>query len=83
MLLHDELRIDPAFARADAYVALAPGHRVVGTLCLFGERPPCDDPAALRLARDGTLRRATAPDMAAVHAELEHTWSQWSSPKRR
>ena len=82
VLLHDELRIDPAFARDDAYVALAPGHRVLGTLCLFGERPPRDDPAALRLARDGTLRRATAPEMAAVHAELERTWSQWSSPER-
>jgi urease accessory protein UreH len=82
VLLHDELRVEPAFARDDAHVALAPGHRVVGTLCLFGERPPCDDPAALRLARGGTLRRATAPGMAAVDAELERTWSQWSSPER-
>lgn len=76
-LLHDELRIDPACD--DAYVALAPGHRVVGTLCLFGERPPGDDPAALRLARDGTLRRATAPGLAGVHAELASTWSRWSA----
>jgi urease accessory protein len=78
-LLHDELRIEPAFAREDAHVALAPGHRVVGTLCLFGVRPPGDDPAALRLARDGMLRRATATRLAAVHAELEPTWSQWSA----
>ena len=78
-LLHDELRIDPACARDDAHVALAPGHRVVGTLCLFGEPPGGHDPAALRLARDGTLRRATAPGMAAVHAELATTWSQWSA----
>jgi urease accessory protein UreH len=78
-LLHDELRIDPASARDAAHVALAPGHRVVGTLCLFGERPCGDDPAALALARDGRLRRATAPGLAAVHAELAGTWSRWSS----
>jgi urease accessory protein len=78
-LLHDELRIDPARARADAHVALAPAHRVVGTLCLFGVAPAGDDPAALGLARDGTLRRATAPGMAAVHAELAGTWSAWSA----
>ena len=76
-LLHDELRVDPALAREDAHVALAPGHRVVGTLCLFGVAG--DDPAALRLARDGTLRRATAPGMAAVHAELASTWAAWSA----
>lgn len=81
-LLHDELRIDPAFARDDAHVALAPGHRVLGTLCLFGERPPGDDPAALRLARNGTLRRVTTPGLAAVHHELARTWSQWSTTAR-
>ena len=82
VLLHDELRIDPEFAADHAYIALAPGHRVLGTLCLFGESLLGDDPAALPLARNGTLRRATAPGMAAVHAELERTWSQWSSPER-
>ena len=41
--------------------------------------PPGSDPAALRLARDGTLRRATAPGLAAVHAELAQPWSQWSA----
>ena len=78
-LLHDELRIAPAFARGDAHVALAPGHRVLGTLCLFGEQLADDDRAALALARNGTLRRATAPDLAAVHAELAPTWSQMSA----
>ena len=78
-LLHDELRIAPRSARDDARVALAPGHRVVGTLCLFGVDPADSDPATLRLARDGTLRRATAPGLAAVHAELAGPWSQWSA----
>ena len=59
VLLHDELRIDPA--RDDAHVALAPGHRVVGTLCLFGEPPEGDDPAALRA---GPRRHAAACDRA-------------------
>ncbi len=81
-LLHDELRIDPALAHHGAHVALAPGHRVVGTLCLFGEEPSGDDPAALRLARGGTLRRATGPGLADVHAELAPTWSRWSSQGR-
>jgi urease accessory protein UreH len=77
-LLHDELRIEPARARGDAHVALAPGHRVVGTLCLFGVAPSEHDPAALALARGGMLRRAAAPGHAAVHAELARPWSRWS-----
>lgn len=78
VLLHDALRIDPALVHDDAHVALAPGHRVVGTLSLFGLRPSVDDPAALALARQGLLRRATAPGLAAVHAELAPTWADWS-----
>lgn len=78
VLLHDALRIDPALVHDDAHVALAPGHRVVGTLSLFGLRPSIDDPAALALARQGLLRRATAPGLAAVHAELAPTWADWS-----
>ncbi len=77
-LLHDELRIDPACVCDDRHVALAPGHRVVGTLCLLGVTPPEGDRAALRLARDGTLRRATAPGLAALYDELEDTWARWS-----
>lgn len=78
-LLHDELRIAAQSTRDDMHVALAPGHRVAGTLCLFGVDAPNSDPATLRLARNGTLRRATAPGLAAVHAELTHPWSQCSA----
>ena len=51
-LLHETLRIDPE--RDDAHVALAPGHRVIGTVALLGARgdgPQLDGP--------GTLWRAT------------------------
>jgi urease accessory protein len=64
-LLHDALLIEPA--AADAHVALAPGHRVVGTTCVLGER--CDGDGAL--AGPGALRRATGPDLPTVEAALE------------
>ena len=38
VLLHDALRAEPATWAEDAYVALAPGHRAVGTVASFGER---------------------------------------------
>jgi urease accessory protein len=62
-LLHDALRIEPA--ASDAYVALPPGHRVLGTACLLGA--PGEPP----LAGPGALRRATGPDLAAVEAALQ------------
>ena len=62
-LLHDALRIEPA--ASDAYVALPPGHRVVGTACLLGA--PGEPP----LAGPGALRRATGPDLPAVEAALQ------------
>ena len=65
-LLHDALRVEPA--AHDAHVALAPGHRVVGTACLLGER--AGDPAH-DLAGPGTLRRATGPDVPTVEAALQ------------
>ena len=61
-LLHDALRIEPA--ASDAYVALPPGHRVVGTACLLGV------PGEPALAGPGALRRATGPDLPAVEAAL-------------
>jgi urease accessory protein len=61
-LLHDALRIEPA--ADDAHVALAPGHRVVGTACLLGE------PGEPALAGPGALRRATGPDLPTVEAAL-------------
>jgi urease accessory protein len=62
-LLHDALRIEPA--ASDAHVALPPGHRVVGTACLLGER---GEPA---LAGPGALRRATGPDVPTVEQALQ------------
>ena len=65
-LLHDALRVEPA--AYDAHVALAPGHRVIGTVCLLGER--AGDPAH-DLAGPGTLWRATGPDVPTVEAALQ------------
>jgi len=61
-LLHDALRIEPA--ASDAFVALPPGHRVIGTACLLGA------PGEPALAGPGALRRATGPDLPAVEAAL-------------
>jgi urease accessory protein len=62
-LLHDALRIEPA--ADDAYVALPPGHRVVGTACLLGA------PGEPALAGPGALRRASGPDLPTVQAALQ------------
>lgn len=62
-LLHDALRIEPA--ADDAYVALPPGHRVVGTACLLGA------PGEPALAGPGALRRASGPDLPAVQTALQ------------
>lgn len=64
-LLHDALRIEPA--AADAYVALPPGHRVVGTVAGLGV------PGEPVLAGHGYLRRASGPDLPSVEAELSGT----------
>ena len=37
VILHDALRVEPATWDADAYVALAPGHRAIGTVARLGE----------------------------------------------
>ncbi len=55
-LLHDGLRVSPG--DDDAYVAHAPGHRVVATICLLGMRP-VPSPPAIELRRP---RRAAARD---------------------
>ena len=75
LVLHDALRLDPA--HEDARVALAPGDRVVGTLCLFGLEPA--DDRDRRIARGGALRRATAHDLAEVESRLAEPWARWSS----
>lgn len=63
-LLHETLRIDPA--ANDAYVALAPGHRVAGTVALFG--------IPGNLAGPGDLRRATGETATDVEAALAAAW---------
>jgi urease accessory protein len=73
-LLHDGLRLRDG----DAHVALAPGHRVVTTICLLGERP-AQPAAAMQLAGPGALLRASGPALAAVEAATAHTWRSWSA----
>lgn len=77
-LLHDALRLGPRSATAEARVALPPGHRVVGALCLLGAVPPPGDQRALVLAGPGAVRRATGGSAAAVAAELAETWERWA-----
>jgi urease accessory protein len=72
-LLHDGLRLGGA---QDAHVALAPAHRVLGTVCVLGLRPA--ESAAFALAGPGALRRASGPSLAGVDAALAATWRAWS-----
>jgi urease accessory protein len=74
-LLHDGLRLGPGSLAADVHVALAPGHRVLGSVCLLGLRP---QPAAAGLAGPGALQRASGASLAAVEAALAATWRAWS-----
>lgn len=76
VVLHDALRLDPATAHEDARVAIAPGHRVVGTLCLLGDER-ADDPR-FKIARGGALRRAAAPDLAQLESRLAEPWKRWT-----
>jgi urease accessory protein len=64
-LLHDALRIEPA--ALDDHVALAPGHRVIGTAALLGTTSDLGSP----LAGPGALMRATGPDLPSVEAALQ------------
>ncbi len=73
-LLHDGLRLGPG--RGGEHVALAPGHRVLGTVSVLGLRPP--DAGAHELAMPGALRRAAGRSLAAVDAALADTWRSWS-----
>jgi urease accessory protein len=75
-LLHDGLRVGPASPDADAHVALAPGHRVLSTICLLGARAAGAE--AFALAGPGALRRATGPSLAGVEAALATTWATWA-----
>jgi urease accessory protein len=75
-LLHDALRIEPAAPAA--HVALAPGHRVAGTVCLLGAHG--DDPAEA-LAGPGALRRATGIDVPRVEAALAEPWARFSGTR--
>ncbi|MEA2155686.1 MAG: urease accessory protein [Solirubrobacteraceae bacterium] len=76
-LLHDGLRACAASAISDAHVALAPGHRVLSTVCLLGLRP--EGAEAFALAGPGALRRATGPSLAGVEAAIAPTWLAWSA----
>lgn len=77
-LLHDGLRLDAARGNDDLHVALAPGHRVVATICLLGMRPE-PHPDVLSLQGPGALRRACGSSLAAVDAMIDQPWRAWSS----
>ena len=76
-LLHDGLRLRDG----DAHVALAPGHRVVSTICLLGVRP-AQPSTAMPLAGPGAVLRASGPALAAVEAATALTWRSWSALAR-
>lgn len=76
-LLHDGLRLGPG--RADAHVALAPGHRVVATVAVLGVRPPGGCPGTLELQRLGTLARSSGASLAVAEHALGQTWRSWST----
>jgi urease accessory protein len=58
VILHDALRVEPATWARDAYAALAPGHRAIGTVCELG--------VPGNLAGPGSLWRFSAPEAADV-----------------
>ena len=59
-ILHDALRVDPETWAEDAYVALAPGHRAIGTYAELGVPGNLHGP--------GHLERVSAPSAADVEA---------------
>ena len=65
VILHDALRIEPG--AGDAYVALPPGHRAVGTLVATHGTPEAAHEA---LDAGGFLRRASAVSAAEVVARI-------------
>jgi urease accessory protein len=75
-LLHDTLLVEPATWTADAHVALAPGHRAIGTVSLLGARADDD---AFALHGPGALRRASGAGAAEAEAALAETWGEWVS----
>jgi urease accessory protein len=76
-LLHDGLRFGAASEGDDAYVARAPGERVVCTISLFGRRPPARR-GVLMLEGPGGLARATGRSLAPVERLLGAAWRSWS-----
>jgi urease accessory protein len=59
-ILHDALRVEPATWAQDAYVALAPGHRAIGTYAVLGVPGNLHGP--------GHLERVSAVSAADVEA---------------
>jgi urease accessory protein len=67
-ILHDALRVDPETWTADAHVALAPGHRVIATVCLLGVPGNLEGP--------GSLWRASAGAAADAEAAVADAWAR-------
>jgi urease accessory protein len=75
-LLHETLRIDPT--EDQAYVALAPGHRVIGTVALLGARGQGDEGGG-ELYGPGRLWRAAGASAADVERELAAPWARMTA----
>jgi len=80
-LLHDGLRFDAPPPADDAFVALAPGERVVCTVSLLGARPRAGR-GVLMLDGPGGLLRATGRSLAPVEAAVQSAWRSWSEQRR-
>ena len=75
-LLHDGMRFD---AGSDGlHVALAPGHRVLASVGLFGMRPPRRFAGVLDLEAAGALLRATDATTTATDAAVAAAWPAWT-----
>lgn len=80
-LLHDGLRFGARTVADDAYVALAPGERVVLTISLLGTRPRAER-GVLLLDGPGGLLRATGRSSAPVERAVGQRWRSWSDATR-
>ena len=72
-LLHDGL----CLGDGDAHVALAPGHRVLTTICLLGLRPE-PERGVLALEGPGVLARFSGASLAGVDGALGDLWERWA-----
>ena len=71
VILHDALRVDPATWAQDAYVALAPGHRAIGTVCELGVPGNLHGPGSLWRASAVSAADVDGPARALLSPRLD------------